>query len=234
MAMLLLASASGAPAQAQARTISFGGYEWQVRADTGGPGPNTWSADNVWLDSDGALHLRIDKVNGAWRCAELYTTKRLGFGTYQFQVIGQIDQLDKNVVLGLFNYPTSDVGADTTNEIDIEFARWGNASYPIGNYTVWPQKAGAATAGSTFNFTLNGTYTTHRFTWTSKAVSFASMHGHRDDTQNSFASWTTPSSFAVGQKPMPVHLNLWLFDGKAPSNGQSVEIVIKSFKYTPS
>ena len=54
--------------------------------------------------------------------------KCLGFGRYQFQVIGRIDQLDPNVVLGLFKYPTPDVGPDGTNEIDIEFAQWGRAT----------------------------------------------------------------------------------------------------------
>jgi hypothetical protein len=32
---------------------------------------------------------------------------------------------------------------------------------------------------------------------------------------------------------MPVHINLWLFKGLAPKNGQEVEVIIHGFKFTP-
>jgi hypothetical protein len=114
--------------EVQVNTITFSGYQWDVRADTGGPGPNIWDAGNVQVDDEGRLHLKITKNTGAagkteWHCAEINTQQRLGLGRYQFQVIGRIDKLDRNVVLGLFNHPTrGDVGRpDGTNEIDIEF-----------------------------------------------------------------------------------------------------------------
>ncbi len=91
---------------------------------------------NVWLDAVANLHLKITQRDGKWSCAEVTMQKRLGFGRYQFQVSGRLDQLDDNVVLGLFNYLTRDVGHDGTNEIGIEFARWGSYKNPIGNYIV--------------------------------------------------------------------------------------------------
>ena len=36
------------------QTITWSGYTWNVRNDTGGPGPNTFLAANVFLDADGA------------------------------------------------------------------------------------------------------------------------------------------------------------------------------------
>jgi len=30
-----------------------------------------------------------------------------------------------------------------------------------------------------------------------------------------------------------VRLNLWLFNGAAPTNGQAVEVVVESFAFTP-
>ena len=41
---------------------------------------------------------------GTWTGSELFTTDRLGFGTYQWQVDSPIDTIDKNVVVGLFPY----------------------------------------------------------------------------------------------------------------------------------
>lgn len=125
--------------------ISFSGYDWEVRSGTGGPGPNDWSADNVFVDADG-LHLKISNSGSTWSCAEVTLTQRLGFGVYEFQLTGRPDLFDRNVVLGLFNYPPADVGPDGTNEIDIEFAQWGQAGNRNRlNWTVYPPALGPGT-----------------------------------------------------------------------------------------
>lgn len=235
-ALLLVNRPVRAEEAAITRTVQFSDYTWEVRSGGGGPGPNQWDPNNVWVDGNGYLHLKISNVNGQWRAAELYLNQRLGFGTYQWQVIGRVDQLDPNVVLGLFNYTRPDVGPDGTNEIDIEFARWGNAAYPIGNYTVYPARTGFASRSNTFNFTLNGDYSTHRFAWSSNRVFYQSLHGHTDTNSYEFKRWNYAPSRPlrqIPQAPLPVHMNLWLFAGRAPTNGQEVEVIIKKFTYTP-
>ena len=218
-------------------TLHFAGYTWEVRSGEGGPGPNHWSAQNVWVDAKGLLHLKLSAVKGKWYAAELSTTQRLGFGTYQWQLIGRIDQLDPNVVLGLFTYPTADVGPDGTNELDIEFARWGNAAWPNLNYTVWPAHQGHTPKTEASEAVLLGDYSTHRFTWQAHQVFFQSLHGHTHAKRNAFHQWTFTSrqpQREIPQHPLPVHLNLWLVAGQPPINGQDVEIVIRSFTYTPA
>jgi hypothetical protein len=43
----------------QSTVITFSGYQWMVKEGTGlGPGPNNWSANNVWVDANGDLHLQ--------------------------------------------------------------------------------------------------------------------------------------------------------------------------------
>jgi hypothetical protein len=225
---------------AEARTIRFSGYDWAVKSGDGlGPGPCNWSDTraNVWVDTTGALHLRLTQRGGKWYAAEIETVKRLGFGRYQLYVVGAIDKLDENVVLGLFNYPPPDVGQDGTNEIDIELARWGSAEFPNLNFTVWPALQGVPVSGKTYDFTLAGTYTTQRFLWRSSGILFQSLNGHRNDNRNEIARWSFAPGRprrAVPQKPMPFHLNLWLFQGEEPSDGREVEVVIKSFSFTPS
>lgn len=231
-AALLLAAAG-----AGATTLHFSGYDWTVKSGNDlGPGPCDWSDSNAWVDASGALHLKISNVDGAWYCAEIESVQRLGFGEYQFWVEGAIDTLDQNVVLGLFDYPTPDVGADGTNEIDIEIARWGHPEWPNLNYTVWPAQAGLAPGSKTYSFSLNGTFTTQRFTWRRGSILFRSLNGHRNDNQFPIAKWSyAPAKAAkhIPQKPLPVHLNLWLFEGHPPTDGQEVEIVIRSFTYRP-
>lgn len=219
------------------RIIQFSGYEWIVRdGGLSGPGPNKWSGSNVWLDDEGDLHLKITRTNDGWYCAEVTTSQRFGFGKYQFQVIGQIDQLDPNVVLGLFNYPTGDVGPDATNEIDIEYAHWGNAEWPIGNFTVWPIQSGIAQTSESFPVELKGTYTTQRFIWESQKIFFQALHGHEDNDENEIASWLYKPDEPlkhISQQAMPAHINLWLFEGRVPIDENEVEIIIHSFTFTP-
>lgn len=217
-------------------TISFGGYDWAVRSGAGGPGPNRWEESNVWLDAAGFLHLKIRVRDGTWSCAEVTLQKRLGFGRYQFQIDGPIDAFDPNVVLGLFNYPTRDVGGDETHEIDIEFARWGNPKAPIGNFTVWPVEKALKPTSKTFEFRLTGPGSTHRFHWSPTRVFYQSLQGHRDDDQELISDWNfaPPDSVKrIAQHPLPLHINLWLFQGRPPKDMKEVEVVIRSVRFTP-
>lgn len=223
-------------AAAPTSTITFSGYTWYVREGGGGPGPNTWDPNNVSVDENGDLHLQIAYRNGVWTTAEIFSDQRFGFGRYQFLVEGAIDHLDKNVVLGLFDYPTEDVGGDGTNEIDIEIARWGNDAYPNGNFTVFPAQDGLKARGHSYEFGLDGTYTTQRFTRTSQSILFQSLYGHRSNNKFEYARWNfQPKNplMRIPQNPEPVHLNLWLFQGQPPSDGQPVEITIHKFTFKP-
>src|SRR5690606_14139601 len=105
------------------RIINFSGYQWLVR-DTDnvryGPGPNLFSnsTENVWVDDQGKLHLRIVNRNEKWYCAEVTLNQKVGYGKYIFYINSSLSSLDDNVVAGLFTY------LDDTQEIDIEFSKW--------------------------------------------------------------------------------------------------------------
>jgi hypothetical protein len=220
---------------AEGKTLQFSGYEWEVKTGANlGPGPNNWDERNAWVDQRGLLHLKLSNRDGKWSCAQVSMKDRLGFGRYQFWTKGRIDQLDPNVVFGLFTYPPPDVGPDGTHEIDVEFARWGQSSAPNGNYTVWPAKPGVARSSHRFNFHLDDDATTHRFFWTRTSVLFQSLRGHRDDNQNQLAAWlfvpANPTS-QLGRKALPVEINLWLFNGQPPYDGREVELIVPAFSY---
>lgn len=220
-----------------AKTLKFSGYEWQVRqAPLAGPGPNLWDENNAWVDGAGHLHLKISLKDGKWYCAELQTKERLGFGRYQWQIVGRPDLFDPQIVLGLFPYTVREVGPDGTNEIDIEFARWGKAANPIGNFAVWPAIKEVKGTSHNFEFKLDGDYTTSRFDWSAHSIQFQMLGGHRDDDQNEIAKWkyapAEPEKY-VPQNPLPLHINFWLFRGQPPQNGQEAEIIISKFSFLP-
>ena len=91
------------------RIINFSGYEWIVRTSDDakqGPGPNLFSdsEDNVWVDNEGRLHLKIVQKGGHWYCAGVTLRLSQGYKKYVFYVASRVDQLDENVVGGLFTY----------------------------------------------------------------------------------------------------------------------------------
>jgi Glycosyl hydrolases family 16 len=225
------------------KIINFSGYEWVVRPKgRGGPRDNNWSDDNVWLDEAG-LHLKIthNQEEEKWYCSEIFTTTSLGFGRYQFYVDAPVDRFHPYIVLGLFNYPST-AKEDGLNEIDIELTKWGNAAKDSsnGHYTVYPSDSArrGTNTGRSFTFSLDGTYTTHRFNWNSDEVAFQSLHGHRQDDNNQIAAFTLNlSRDRIPQKALPVHINLWICkddERQIPDNLQEVEVIIKAFQYTPS
>ncbi|SFW62445.1 hypothetical protein SAMN02927921_02777 [Sinomicrobium oceani] len=216
-------------------TIQFSGYYWNVKhaEQPTGPMNNYWDSDNVWVDEEGKLHLKIRRgTDGRWTCAEVSSVSSFGYGTYVWQVEGRVDQLDKNIVFGLFDY--RDWQYDGYDEVDIEFARWGNDQWHNFNYTVYPEyPSGQSRVSYTNELSLNGSYTTYRFTRSNQYVAFSGFHGHTEASRNAFFQWQTPSGFDVPQVAMPVHMNLWLFDALAPSDTAEVELVIKSFEFRP-
>ncbi len=177
----------------------------------------------------GWLHLKITNVNGRWYCAELTSTQTLGYGTYIFYTTSRIDTLDKNVVLGLFAY------RDDSHEIDIEYSKWGLTNFNNGWFTVQPPPYVSGVNQKSYNLRLYGDYSTHYFTWDRKSVFFQSFGGHysigTQPVDNVIASFT--SNRQVSADGVKAHINLWLYQGKAPSNGLPAEVVIKSFQFLP-
>ena len=161
------------------------------------------------------------------------------FGTYQWQIDGPIDTFDKNVVLGLFPYgPAAGIGADGTNEIDIEYSRWGQANGPNGDWTNYP--ASGTTIGElSYSFSLGGaTLSTSRFVWSSTSITDFLFSGLQpvEGMAGLIKTWTyMPQNPTVNipQQPLPLGMNLWCFS-TPPSDGRPVEIVIRDFTFTPA
>ncbi len=209
------------------RTISFSGYTWDVKTSAGkiGPGPNYFSnsAANVWVDASGRLHLKLTKAKGRWFAAEVINQASLGRGTYTWVLDSAVDALDANAVLGLFTW--NDDQAYNHREIDEEFARWGNPADPTnGQFVVQPWDG----AGNLLRITQapGAAPSTQSFTWGTSSVAFSS-------------SAASPSSWLYTGPNVPqpggehARMNLWLYRGQAPTNGQELEIVISSFSFTP-
>ena len=211
------------------KIVAFSGYTWEVKEGYYHPGKNRWSKENVWVDEEGRLHLLLTYQGHGWYCAEVRSTQLFDYGHYRFQVISSLDKFDPQVVLGLFLYDET-----TQDEIDIEFSRWGQPSQPNGIYSIYGTKG--KIQSHFFQFTLpDGEYSTHQIHWLPQNILFSSQYGHRTNEEWTFSSWQYNRSEGgqFPQKPMRLHMNLWLYKGKPPQNKQVTEVMIQSFSYTP-
>jgi hypothetical protein len=227
LALATAGSPADASRPAKPRTVQFSGYTWQVKSSTGlvGPGPNVFSdsTSNVWVDALGRLHLRLTYSQGHWRCAEVINTESLGRGRYSFELDSPVDALDPNVVLGLFTW--SDDPAYANRELDIEFSRWGNVADPTnGQYVVQPYDAGGHLQRITQPAAASSA---HSFDWQPGAVTFSS-------TMATPSSWTYSGSELPPPGTEHARMNLWLYGGSPPANGEAVEVVVRRFSFTPA
>jgi len=213
------------------RTLFFGGVQWEVKAsDTEviGPGPNRFSdsADNVWVDAEGNLHLRITYRDGAWHCAELRAAYPMGHGTYSVTMRTAPGTIDRNAVLGFFTW--SDDPAHNNREQDIEVSQWGRTKGTNLDFCLQP----ADVPGNKRSFTLakNALDTRLALDW---------QAGRLTTTATSVATGTelARATFTNGVPPAGderIRLNLWLFRGVAPASGKSIEVVLRDFTFTPT
>ncbi len=212
------------------RTLDFAGYRWQVKEGYTYPGRNDWIGDNVWLDDEGRLHLALRKRNNGWYCAEVRSEQAFFQGLFRFQIIGPLDRLDPQVVLGLFLYEE-----DSLAEVDVEFSRWGEAGAANGLYSLYGAK-GKVVSQNFFAYLPEGEYSTHSIDWKRNGLTFLSQYGHRSDQEAVLSYWQPripTDALALLQQPLRVHMNLWLYEGRAPRDRKDVEIIIRDFRYLP-
>ena len=218
------------------RFLNFSGYDWWVKSPAGlaGPGPNYFSdaTNNVWVDTNGWLHLRITNRTNAWQCAEVISARTFGQGNYRFEVNSAIDGLNQNVTLGLFTW--SDDPTFTDREIDVEGGRWGNPA-DTDNAQFVVQPFGGLNHLDRYRVPPGLTDSTHLFIWETNRIRWqAQSNGYSADGTNAFIAYRFDT---VADIPLSgdenVRLNLWLVNGAAPSDFNEVEVVIKSFNFVP-
>ncbi|NKB23114.1 MAG: hypothetical protein GKR87_01715 [Kiritimatiellae bacterium] len=198
-----------------------------------GPGPNYFSdsTNNVWVDANGYLHLKIDQRGGTNYTAEIFSQQSLGHGRYSFFVDGRIDNYGTNVVAGLFTYDST-FPDGSTNEIDIEFTK----AFVKGNNAIFSSHpVSPGDAHSLAYIVPTNTLTMHSFTWFTNQIDFKSQNTHdllpaQSDIFSQFI-YTGPN-IPVSQGTEKVRLNLWLLEGAAPVDTQNLELVVRDFQFT--
>jgi hypothetical protein len=206
-------------------TLSFSGYTWIIKSGPHrqGPGPNYFSASNSWVDTQGHLHLAITKQGTEWTVGEVYGAQSLGYGTYTWVVGSRVDNIDPNMVLGLFTW--ANPAAHHHREIDVEVSRWNKPTDPTNaQFVVQPYFRKHNLVRITEGPTVPATFSFH---WTATSLTF-------------YAPGATPVTWNYTGKSRPpagggvvADMNFWLNNGQSPMYGGGGEVVIDSFTFTP-
>jgi hypothetical protein len=221
---------TGSTQLAPTKPLHFSGYDWNIRTIAGDRGGlnNLYDGDNAWRDATGAMHLRINKKDGRWACAEVELNRSLGYGTY-IMVVRDVSQMEPAAVLSMNTF--DDWGGDQHyREIDVEMSRWGdaasknNAQYAIQPFYVPGNVAPfVAPAGTLFS----------SMHWESGRVSFKTVRG----SSTSAASPVVSEHVFTAGVPTPGQEKVqFLFyviaSDKHPMQDTS-EVVVEKFEYLP-
>lgn len=216
----------------QGDTIEFSGYHWVTKESFGkhtGPGRNYFSGtkENVWVDSLGKLHLRLTFRNDKWYCPEVRLIDGLGYGRYYFHMDPLPQQLDKDIVIGLFVYDLED-SSNFHKEIDIEFSKWGNDTLMNSQYVVQPKEEEAFRFNTDFNQP-----TKHMIELRKQKIAFKSIYTalNKDDIPLEITRHKLKPDYHYNTSDERAIINVWLYRTSEPANLKEFEVVISKFEF---
>ena len=218
-------------ASTQPRMLHFSGYDWIVRNEPShrGGSRNDFDSTNAWVDSKGALHLKITRNGNHWTCAEVKLNHSLGYGTYSW-VVRDTSQMDLSAVLTLFTW---DGGGPEENrrEVSYEVSHWGDPKDKT-NTTMLIQPYYIATNGVRFQSPQG--LVTDSYRWSPSQVSFASYAGiHTGGAGGRLLQqkvFTSGIPVAGGEA---ARMNLYVFAKGQVHLQHENEIVIDKFEFFP-
>lgn len=242
--------------------VNFSGYLWDVKIAESyqvGPGPNYFSGyyEDVFIDEQGYLHMRIAEHDGKWFSSEVITQQNMGYGKYTFVVQGDLEQIPENITLGLFTWDNNTFFDQANSEVDIEISKWGDKEeqntllysvQPVNFGPYYPERTHLA---ETPEESLIGV-TTHTFVWTDTLIIWKSYYGDSEQPEDLITEWSfdldnparvkneNGNSSAPIVIPAPgettnARINFWLLPwvATAPTDGKEQEVVIRRFAYVP-
>jgi len=202
--------------------------------------------------------MSIVQRSNVWYSTEVVTKEVMGYGTYKWNVTGDLKNIASNIVLGLFTWDTENFATQANSEIDVEFAYWGNDTTEPATlqYSVQPVAFGPYYPERTNRPKFDGDIligtTSHEFTWTKDLITWKSYRGTLDNPGEEIASWSFDTNhparikYEGGGQAAPVvipepgentnaRINLWIAShiDAEPTNDEQHEVLIDAFEYIP-
>ena len=212
------------PVPAPVSSVQWVGHTWDVTDPSGG----AFSNNNVWVDSDGKLHMKLI-YDGSWHDFSLIQQDKAGYGTYKWIVdtdmSGILDSQDGDQS---FMFSPLLLDSSNNNSMDIQMSRLGDPGLGFNtNWTVWstsPQSQTNHFVGAGNTWTLE---------WMPDHIKF-SVQG----PDQPYKEWVfnDSSQIPADTGSMKSMLRISQYKDAAPPNNlanYSVEVVLSDYSYTP-
>ncbi len=229
----LLATGSKVYSQQNMNTFLFNDIKWhnKISQEQVGPGNNIFGVHkrNVYFDKKRNIILKIKKVAKGYSCAEFYSDDVFKEGRFETIIKTNIKHFSPQMVLGIFLY---DATADPHyNEVDIEFAQWGQTDHKNAQFAVHTNNKLHV---QRFVIPLKIKLTKHIIDIYDHRISISSLFYNKKTGQYETIAEKTlkkPKEFKFLNTRF--HFNLWLTDSANKQAVKNSKVKIKSFKYTP-
>jgi len=195
------------------------------------PGPNYFSdsEDNIYVDAEGRLHLRIAKdAQGRWMVSELIDTELATYGEYEITIAMPLASLAESEVRAWFIYHYF-----LTQEADIEISDV-LASPDCMQFVMQPYTR----PGNIYRFCAERDIDaiTFRLVWRPDRMEFMAWRGRTTYPPahgDVIAEWAYMGPDVLIPDFERVRLNNWLFNGIAPADDQPHDFIIERFTVRP-
>ncbi len=199
--------------------LLWSGINWRVY---------TQMENSTWVDDQGLLHMRLQKIGDRWYGTELNSPTTYLYGKFIWNVSSTSLQFERNTSIGMFTY------TDDDHEIDIEINQWPGLD-PHLWFVNQPGTLGKRPDNVYYSVYSNSSYldatnVTYMFDWEPTYINYSAISS--DGTV--ISNWNLTNASAVPHVDATIIEVITTVRGKAPLSGQSKEIVFNSFQYIPS
>ena len=206
---------------------NFSGLAWKVRTISGdyGAKTNRYSSDNVFVDTSGALHMRLTHGERGWVCAEMQTVRTLGFGDYAVS-IDDTSQLEPAAMFSAFTYFERSTDGDH-RELAIHLTRRGLPSNTNAEFRAEP----SFMPTNFYHFEVPSGPLRLSLHWRPEQAEFL-VAREQGEPRRPVASWLFKNGVPQSQDTH-LYLNLCNY-GYAPSPlTRDAEVVVKNVQFYP-
>ena len=116
-----------------------------------------------------------------------------------------------------------------TRELDVELARWGNSSTGANNADFVNQPGSGSGNKLLWRLPAGSTRTRYQIAWAAGSVVWSAV----DVGSGRVVAQQATTTAVPPAEGMLVHINLWMFRGRATAAADAVEVVLSGFQFTP-
>jgi hypothetical protein len=224
--------------------FTFSGYNWIVK-ETKNIADSRYfcltNKNNVSLEKDGSLKLKITKIGDVWSGGELTIDSTLGFGEYSFEIYSPQGKFDANATLSFTVLNVTEEQYEGMTQTGVRFTKYSeteaNNELEYFLYATdkkiaevkTPDKPFLITAQSSFH--KIGIYPDYLY-FSSKSVN--NFNEFKTVKQGSASGIPDDITFSPSTDNMKVIISLCLAETNEPISKNSIELILKNFKFSPA